>query len=163
MKKTIKLWTITLALLFTGIPSVISATSTSTQPKIQSAPIAVSNISGIQEIKAISLVNNPTQYLNKKIKITAKFDKFSTLGLDYKPAFKSSENYISFMISREENKDIPLSELKLFMKREEAEKYIDLNAGDTISFTGLVFSDALGDPWVEIIDFKVLQSNGVKK
>ena len=40
--------------------------------------------------------------------LTGRFDKFSTLGLDYKPAFKSSEEYISFLIKRDDTTfDIP--------------------------------------------------------
>ena len=35
--------------------------------------------------------------INKNIKISGKFDKFSTLGLDYEPAMKSSEKYIGFL------------------------------------------------------------------
>lgn len=50
------------------------------------------------------------------------------------------------MIQRPDVTDhnIPLSELKIFLKRAEAEKHIDLNAGDEVEFTGKVFSTALG-------------------
>ena len=104
------------------------------------------------------MVKNPSFYLNKYVKIKGKFDKFSTLGLDYKPAMKSSEDYISFLIQRPDVTDhnIPLSELKIFLKRAEAEKHIDLNAGDEVEFTGKVFSTALGDVWVDVDQFKVL-------
>jgi hypothetical protein len=54
-----------------------------------------------------------------------------------------------------------LSELKIFLKKEVAEKNIDLDAGDEIEFTGKVFSTALGDPWMDVVDFKVV--NKVKK
>ena len=81
----------------------------------------------------------------------AKFDKFSTLGLDYKPAFKSSDDYISFLIRRDDSAhDIPLSEMKLFLKRTEAEKFIDLKTDDEIEIKGVVFSDALGDVWIDV-------------
>lgn len=107
---------------------------------------------------SLSIVVNPTKYLNKHVKITAKFDKFSTLGLDYKPAFRSSEKYITFLIKRDDviNHTVPLSEMKNFLKKEIAEKYIDLNAGDIIEYKGTVFSDALGDAWIDVEDFKVL-------
>ena len=90
----------------------------------------------------------------------AKFDKFSTLGLDYKPAMRSSENYISFLIQRPDVTDhnIPLSELKIFLNRTEAEKHIDLNSGDVIEFTGKVFSNALGDPWMDVDKFTVIST-----
>ena len=99
--------------------------------------------------------------------MNAKFDKFSTLGLDYKPAFKSSDEYISFLIKRDDTSyDIPLSELKLFIKRDEAEKFIDLKSNDEISITGTVFSDALGDAWVDVKSLKIIkkapEKDGVK-
>ena len=95
---------------------------------------------------------------NKNVKIKARFDKFSTLGLDYKPAMKSSEDYISFLIQRPDVLDhnVPLSELKIFIKRTEAEKHIDLDAGDIVEFSGKVFSNALGDVWMDAEQFNVL-------
>ena len=36
-------------------------------------------------VNPLDVVARPNFYLNKNIKIKAKFDKFSTLGLDYKP------------------------------------------------------------------------------
>ena len=109
--------------------------------------------------KALDIVNNPNAYLNKRVKITAKFDKFSSLGLDYKPAMKSSEKYITFLIKRDgAQNNIPLSELKNFMKRETAEKFIDLETDDVIEYSGLVFSNALGDAWIEVEDFKIVTS-----
>lgn len=106
----------------------------------------------------LDIVANPTKYLNKKVKIKAKFDKFSTLGLDYKPAFKSSEKYITFLIKRSDVLDhtIPLSELKNFLDRATAEKYIDLKPDDDIEYSGTVFSNALGDAWINVEKFVVL-------
>lgn len=107
----------------------------------------------------LELVANPNKFLNKKIIMDGKFDKFTTLGLDYKKAFKDSTQYIGFLVQRDDVKDhnVPLSELKLFMKRDYAEKFIDLNTGDKISMTGKVFSNALGDAWVEIETVEVLE------
>lgn len=106
----------------------------------------------------VNVVNNPSAYLNKRITVAARFDKFSTLGLDYKPAFKSSEEYISFLIMRSDTeKNIPLSEMKLFIKRSSAEKFVDLKEGDKIKFSGTVFSTALGDPWVDVDCFEKLK------
>lgn len=111
-------------------------------------------------VNPLDLVARPNFYLNKNVKIKAKFDKFSTLGLDYKPAMKSSEKYISFLIQRPDVTDhnIPLSELKLFLDRTEAEKYIELNSGDVVEFSGKVFSTALGDPWMEVTNFNVIST-----
>ena len=109
--------------------------------------------------KALDIVNNPNAYLNKRVTIKAKFDKFSSLGLDYKPALRSSEKYITFLIRRDDaQNDIPLSELKNFMKREMAEKYIDLETDDVIEYSGLVFSNALGDAWLDVEEFKIISS-----
>ncbi len=115
------------------------------------------------EVKPLELVANPYKYNKRNIKIKGKFDKFSTLGLDYPSAMRSHDEYISFMIQRPDvtNHNIPLSELKIFLKKDEAEKHIDLDAGDEISFTGKVFSTALGDPWVDVHSLTVI--NKVKK
>ena len=104
------------------------------------------------------IVGSPSNYLNKDVKFKATFDKFSGLGLDYKPAMKSSQDYIGILIKRDDIKDhtIPLSEMKLFLKRSEAEKYVDLETGDLIEIHGKVFSNALGDPWIDIQKFVVL-------
>lgn len=118
----------------------------------------------VAEVKPLDLIENPDLYLNKKIKIKGTFDKFSILGLDYKPAMKSSEKYITFLIQRPEvSNDIPLSELKNFLAREVAEKYIDLNNGDVIEYTGTVFSSALGDAWVDVDSITVLKKKEEKK
>ena len=107
-------------------------------------------------VKPLTVVNSPATYLNKTVILEAKFDKFSTLGLDYKPAMKSSQDYISFLIKRDDTSfNIPLSEMKLFMKRDMAEKYIDLKNNDEIEIKGIVFSDALGDAWVEVKELKI--------
>lgn len=111
-----------------------------------------------ETVSPLSVVNSPKNYLNKTIVMKAKFDKFSTLGLDYKPAFKSSEDYISFLIERgDTTHNIPLSEMKLFLKRDLAEKFIDLKTNDEIEIKGTVFSDALGDAWVDVSELKVTQ------
>ena len=106
----------------------------------------------------LDMVRTPSRYLNKLVTVRAKFDKFSTLGLDYSPAKRSSDDYISFLIQRDDVSDhsIPLSEMKIFMKRTEAEKYIDLNSGDEVEFSGRVFSNALGDVWMDAEKFKVI-------
>lgn len=135
------------------------------------APVAVMNAPVQQQavqyttVNALDVVANPYKYLKKNIRIKAKFDKFSTLGLDYAPAMRSSEKYISFLIQRPDitNHNIPLSELKIFLDKDIAEKNIDLDAGDEVEFTGRVFSVALGDPWMDVDDFKVLTKKEPKK
>ena len=46
---------------------------------------------------------------------------------------------------------------KSFLKRDYAEKFVDLNTGDKISVTGVVFSNALGDSWVEVDNITILE------
>ena len=116
-------------------------------------------------VGALDVVNNPQRYLNRNVKIIGKFDKFSTLGLDYPPANRPSEKYISFLIQRPDviNHNIPLSEFKIFLKKEVAEKNIDLDAGDEIEFSGKIFSIALGDPWMDVDNFRVLTKKNPPK
>ena len=155
---------VTLAMLLAfgiGAGTFTVYSKTSAAQAVISAPVA----GQIQytQVSALDVVSNPSRYLNKNIKIRAKFDKFSTLGLDYPPVNRSHEKYISFLIQRPDisNHNIPLSEFKIFLKKEVAEKNIDLDAGDEVEFCGRVFSTALGDPWMDVVDFKVV--NKVKK
>ncbi len=126
----------------------------------QPSKAAVSAPQTVLSVKPLDVVANPSEYLNKNIKMNATFDKFSTLGLDYKPAMRKSEDYISFLIRRDDVTDhiMPLSEMKLFLKRKVAEKYIDLETGDKISIEGKVFSTAMSDPWVEVTKLTVISS-----
>lgn len=163
---------ITFVVLFTGISvganilntgsdirisAVTSAPPTQTEPVTKeseqntNADTKSQSIVPVSSVDPISVIKRPSAYINKKIQITARFNKFATLGLDYKPAMRSSETYISFLIYRPDtDKNIPLSEMKLFLPRKSAEKLIDLKEGDVVKFTGTVFSNALGDAWVDV-------------
>ena len=142
------------------IASILTASSfyeASAENVVSSKPVSqqIQTSQGLR-VKPLTIVNSPSTYLNKTVIIEAKFDKFSTLGLDYKPAMKSSTDYISFLIKRDDTEfNIPLSELKLFLKRTVAEKFIDLKTNDEIEIKGIVFSDALGDAWVDVSELKV--------
>ena len=90
---------------------------------------------------------------------------FNTIGgemlfYDYanKDKYELYNDFITFLIQRPDVLDhnIPLSELKIFLKRTEAEKHIDLDAGDLIEFSGKIYSTALGDAWMEVDNFTVL-------
>lgn len=124
---------------------------------VQKTSIAAPGVT-YESAKPLDIVANPTKYLNKHVKIRAKFDKFSTLGLDYKPAFRSSDKYITFLIKRDDvvGHTVPLSEMKNFLERSIAEKYIDLKPGDEIEYNGTVFSNVLGDVWIDVEKFTVL-------
>ena len=157
--KTLKyIKSISLVILSAGIltTSAICVEKVSANP----APVqtATQQAVNVVSVSPLTVVANPSSYLNKTVLMKAKFDKFSTLGLDYKPAFKSSEDYISFLIRRDDsNHDIPLSEMKLFLKRDVAEKFIDLKTDDEIEIKGKVFSDALGDAWIDVSEMKVIK------
>ena len=71
----------------------------------------------------------------------------------------SSTDYISFLIQREDvvGHIVPLTEMKLIVKRDYAEKFIERDTGDKIEITGKVFSNALGDPWVDVSKITILQ------
>ena len=151
-------------IILTAITAVIITTSNYYKVNAQ-APVINKPVSQQVQIsqqgiyvKPATVVNSPSTYLNKSIIMEAKFDKFSTLGLDYKPAMKSSEEYISFLIKRDDTTyNIPLSEMKLFLKRSVAEKFIDLKTNDEIEIKGNVFSDALGDAWVDVKELKIIK------
>ncbi len=112
----------------------------------------------------LEIVANPSCFLGKHVKFDASFDKFSALGLDYKPALKSSQDYIGILIKRDDVTDhtVPLAEMKLFLKRSEAEKFVDIDSGDKVKIEGIVFSNALGDPWINIDSFVTEQKNDKK-
>lgn len=112
------------------------------------------------KITPLEIVANPQNYLNKTVKMEATFDKFSTLGLDYSPAMRKSEDYIGILIRRDDITDhvMPLPEMKIFLDRKTAEKYIDLESGDKIEIEGNVFSTAMGDAWVDITKLTVISS-----
>ncbi len=149
-------------------PAVISAVTSN--PPAQTKPVTAdtptvqekakttatpAQTANVNFVDPVAVVKNPSAYLNRKIHVSARFDKFATLGLDYKPAYRSSENYISFLILRTDtSKNIPLSEMKLFMKRSDADKFIELKEGDKVQFAGTVFSNALGDVWVDVESLK---------
>lgn len=147
MKKNIILTLIILSLAAFGLNDATLATSVKPQaPKVINAT-------------SLNIVAAPNKYLNKTIKMQATFDKFSALGLDYSKALRKSTDYIGILIQRDDVSDhnIPLSEMKLFMKKDMAEKFIDLDTGDKIEITAKVFSTALNDPWLDIEKLVVIQ------
>lgn len=140
-----KIKNITLTVLFSALLTFTPSFAADNNSAISTTPLNV--------------VAAPQKYLNKTVTMKATFDKFSTLGLDYKKAMRSSSDYIGFLIQRDDvvNHNVPLSEMKLFIKRDYAEKFIELDTGDKIQITGKVFSNALGDPWIDINKITILQ------
>ena len=123
------------------------------QPAKQTQAVKVINAT------PLNIVASPQKYLNKTVKMQATFDKFSTLGLDYSKAMRPSTKYIGILIQRDDviDHNIPLSEMKLFLKKELAEKHIDLDTGDKIELTAKVFSTALNDPWLDVESLNVIK------
>ena len=153
-KIKLALLVVTISVSFGLSTNAVVKTPVSTQKTAVSTPVE----KAYQPANSLDIVLHPTKYLNKRVTISAKFDKFSTLGLDYKPAYRSSDKYITFLIKRDDviNHTVPLSEMKNFLERGVAEKYIDLKTGDAIEYSGIVFSDALGDAWISVEKFSVL-------
>lgn len=153
---------------------IILGLGVNTLTHAQQAPVKINNpiipaatkaivttpVKNYSSVNPVVMVNNPKPYLNQNIKFKAKFDKYSTLGLDYKPAFRSSEKFITVLIQRNDvqTHNVPLSELKIFLDRKEAEKHIDLNSGDEIEIAGHIFSNALGDVWMDAEQFTVINA-----
>lgn len=166
MKKSL-VYVLLAILLGGGVYGVLETGNSYAQPAVkpQSKQTAAPAAKPVQTpsyltVTPIEVVENPQFYLNKSIKMNATFDKFSTLGLDYKPALRKSEDYIGILIRRDDVTDhvMPLPEMKIFLKRKEAEKFIELESGDKVSICGKVFSTAMGDPWIEITKLTVISS-----
>ena len=134
----------------------LSQNGTQQKPKAQKQAVADNKPI---DTTSLNIVNNPSKYLNKRVKMQATFDKFSSLGLDYSKALRPATKYIGILIQRDDVADhnIPLSEMKLFLTKELAEKHIDLDTGDKIELTASVFSNALGDPWLDVKSLSVIK------
>lgn len=110
-------------------------------------------------VTPIELLKEPGKYLDQDIQIEGTFNSFSSLGLDYKKAFRDSKDFISLMILRPDvtHHKIPLAELKLIYPRKKSDEVLELESGDVISIKGHVFSTALNDPWVDVEILDVIQ------
>ena len=148
---------ISLFLLFAS--GFIIANAESAPTKAPAVKQLQTNIKPEITTTSLNVVANPSKYLNETVIMTAKFDKFTTLGLDYKKAMRDSQKYIGLLVQRDDIKDhnVPLSELKMFMTRDYAEKFIDLNTGDKVKIRGKVFSTALGDAWIDVLDINIIE------
>ena len=144
-------------------PSEVITLKTQVQP-VKTAAVSAPVVTATSLVSPVDVVKNPDKYLNKDITFNAEFVAYTALGLDYKPAFKDSSKNIGVLIRRNDVLDhvIPLSEMKIFVCREMAEKNMDLEAGDKIKITGKVFSTALGDPWVDVKSFTVTSKKNKK-
>ena len=165
MKKNLYIF-IALILCLFGIADVIYAAPVTTPVKQTATVNTVKKdivVPEVLKVSPLAIVANPQTYLNKSVTFSGKFVSFTSLGLDYKPAFRDGTKYIGILMQRSDVDDhtIPLSELKMFIKRDYAKKFVDIDLGDTFSVTGKIFSTALGDPWMDITEFKI--TNKLKK
>jgi hypothetical protein len=137
--------------------------STSASSAKKTAPVVNLANENFQAVTPVDLLKDPKQFLNKKVMFEGIFSSFSNLGLDYKKAFRDSKDYISFLIKRPDvtNHIIPLSELKLIFPRKKSEEVLKLETGDRISIKAQVFSTALSEPWLDILEVKIIEK--VKK
>lgn len=159
MKRNLSILVLSLFILFFGASNINAVEGQTPQPK-----------QTVQQdyfisVKALDVVKNSNKYVNKKVRIKATFDKFTNLGLDYSPAMRSSQDYISFLILRDDVGEnvIPLSEMKLFLTRKMAEKFIDLETGDKIQIEGTIFSSALSDAWIDVSKITIISKKNPKK
>lgn len=141
-------------------PSPVKAPADSkTQQKTTPEPV----LDNVINASLDELVKNPQEYVGKNVRVNAGFFAFSSLGLDYKPAFRSSKTHLSFLVLKP-NTHIPLSELKIAMmipkndKDAESTLLTSLKDGDQIELIGKVFSAALDDPWLEVFKLKKIAS-----
>jgi hypothetical protein len=136
---------------------------TTASTETTAAKVSETTVANALSVTPEQLVTKPQEYLNKDIKFTAKFACFNSLALDYKPAFRSSRNYLSFLVFRADT-HIPLSELKLAMpipKEKDPETHMlqTLKEGDLLEVYGKVFACPLDEPWLDVIKIKKLASS----
>ncbi len=118
-------------------------------------------LTNVSNVTIDQLIEKPKEYLGKNVRFTGDFASFCTLALNYKPAYRPQKTHISFLVRKPDSK-VPMSELKLALPiPKETDKVknkllTSLKDGDKIEMTGKVFSTALEEPWVDVINLKRL-------
>ncbi len=150
--------TLLLLSLFTNVVALAPAEDKKDDKKEEPVEIVLKH-DVYEDTTPIALLKAPEQFLDKGVRFLATFNSFSNLGLDYEKAMRESKDYISMLILRPDVKHhkIPLSELKLIYPRKQSEAVLNLESGDKIRLTGSVFSQALGDPWVDVEQVEVIE------
>ena len=114
-----------------------------------------------ETVALIDLVASPKKFLGKKLLITGEFNSFSTLPLDYAKAMRSSKDFIGLVLSRPDQTDIPLVELKLAAPLKMfKDNSINLEHGNIVILRAKVYAVALGEPWLEVDSIEVETDNG---
>jgi len=146
-----------------GAAAAVKPSSDKPADKKETKPAPEPVIENVVNVQPETLVDHPSEYLNKNIRFTAQFFNYNNLAVDYKPAMRSSKNYLSFSVLREHSK-VPLSELKLAMVNPKDEKdpltnlLLKLKEKDEIEVTGKVFATALDEPWVDVLRLKLIKA-----
>lgn len=116
-------------------------------------------------VEPLELLKDPNRFMNKTVVFEGTFNRFADIGLDYKKAFRDSKDYVSFFILRPDvvGHSIPLSELKLFYPRKKSDDVMDLESGDRVRVVGTQFSNALGEPWLDVDSISILQKTATSE
>jgi hypothetical protein len=74
---------------------------------------------------------------------------------------RSSKDFIGLVLSRPDQQDIPLVELKLAAPLKMfKDNSINIEHGDIVILKGKVYAVALGEPWLELDSIEVDADNG---
>lgn len=132
----------------------------------KTATVIKNEVQGCKSEQSLeSLVARPEEWIGKEVCFKGTFSSFSVLALDYPPALRERKKYVSLTLFRPNTK-IPLGELKLAMKIEDAQKHELLPKvaeGDFVKIKGKVFSAALGEPWIDISQIQVTKNPNNKE
>jgi hypothetical protein len=142
--------------LFQPISSALATTLTPPAKAVATLKTAKKPVS----VELLTLLKTPTAYLQNPVKFSGTFSSFSSLGLDYKPAFRDGKDHVLLLFFRPDAlpaHKIPLSEVKIFIQRKESEKLPDLETNDLVTIIGTPFSNALGDVWVDVNQLTITQ------
>ncbi|MBX2861055.1 MAG: hypothetical protein KTR14_07460 [Vampirovibrio sp.] len=115
--------------------------------------------SAFTAVDPIELVKTPTEFQDKYVTFEGNFSQFSGIFLDYKKAFRDSKDFVAVLIDRPDTgkHHIPMSELKMFFPRKKSEDVMHLESGDKVLIKAKVFSSALNDPWVDVLDIQIVE------
>ena len=114
LKKTTLIFSLTFALVLTTQLQAANINLSTVPQKENIVEEQIQEEPKFKKVNPLNLVESPQKFLNKNIKMLAKFDKFATIGLDYPPTNRDTKTYISFLIKRENVRggDILLAESK---------------------------------------------------
>jgi hypothetical protein len=134
-------------------PTLSSYATSAIAANAKPVKVASTVVEKLVSVDLLTLLKHPKPYLQKRVVFFGTFSSFSSLGLDYPPALRESKNHVAVLLFRPDTlpvHKIPLSEVKLFVRRTESEKLPDLETNDVVRFEATLFSTALGDVWLDV-------------